>query len=235
MSRYEITSFLNWEPWIKELLISTSCGDQCHCLEVGCRKLGRVVWPISMVWSVSGVIGWQFGVLEESEQYGDWMRWVMIINSYAIWGNMAWHLSKLIHKVFLKAIECVAVCWSRGFKIVWGKYVWREKNVWMHVVHTKSSKYFLFKLRVILKYVVFVHCVMGQILIIICVCSCCSEEPVKWKKISYGRSIGVSEYKYGCMCEFFEWWYCKYKHVSRLHANSNCMVLKIFVRFEPKW
>ena len=140
--------------------------------------------------------------LEESEWYGNWMRWVLTVNSYAIWGNMAWHLSKLIHKVFLKAIECVAVCWSRGFKIVWGKYKWREKKLWMHVVHTKSSKYFLFKLREILKYGVFMHYVMGQIMIIICVHSCCNEEPVKWRKISYGSSIEVSEYKYGCMCEF---------------------------------
>ena len=43
MKCYEITYSLNWEPWIEELLISTLCGDQCHCWKRGCGKLGKAV------------------------------------------------------------------------------------------------------------------------------------------------------------------------------------------------
>ena len=64
--------------------------------------------------------------LEESEQHGE-TEVRLTVNSYAIGGNIARHFSKLVHKVCLKAIECVVVCWSRGFKIVWGECRWRKK------------------------------------------------------------------------------------------------------------
>ena len=44
---------------------------------------------------------------------------------YAIWGNIVWHISKLVHKVFLKAIDCTVVGWNRRCKIRRWKCRWK--------------------------------------------------------------------------------------------------------------
>ena len=98
--------------------------------------------------------------LQESQQHGNWMRWVLTVNSYAIWSNKACHIAKLVHKVsFLKAIDCIVVCWSRKCKIAWWKYR-RKKSSWS----MWSIPKVFFYVRVILNCAIFVHYVLNILL-----------------------------------------------------------------------
>ena len=127
-NQYEITSILNWEPWMEGLLMSLLCGDQCHCQEVGCGNLEK--WC-----SQSAGCKWCQMCLDDNLEF---VRFTTIreldeVSTDLIhkwfWSNRVWHIANLHRKV---ANECIVVCWSvkcktkvwvnMGCKISWNMW-----------------------------------------------------------------------------------------------------------------
>ena len=59
-------------------------------------------------------------------------------------------------------------------------------------------------------------------------CSCCSEEFVRWK-MSYSSGVG-GQWVQVWLCVNLVQCYCEYKHVSMCHVSSNFMGLKILLK-----